>query len=42
MWSKLPALGPKWYPPLLIALAAPPAWVGGKLRLIQLEEGTEV
>jgi hypothetical protein len=42
MWSKLPALGPKWYPLLLIALAVPPAWVGGKLRLIQLEEGTEV
>ena len=42
MWSKLPALGPKWYPLLLIALAVSPAWVGVKLRLIQLEEGTEV
>jgi hypothetical protein len=42
MWSKLPALGPKWYPLLLIALAVPPTWVRGKLSLIQLEEGTEV
>ena len=42
MWSKLPALGPKWYPLLLTALAVPPTWVGGKHRLIQLEEGTEV
>ena len=36
MWSKLPAMGPKWYPLLLIALALPPAWLGGKLRLMQL------
>lgn len=42
IWSKLPALGPKWYPLLLIALALPPAWVGGKLRLMQLDERTEV
>jgi hypothetical protein len=38
MWSKLPAMGPKWYPLLLIALALPPAWLGGKLRLMQLDE----
>jgi hypothetical protein len=36
MWSKLPAMGPKWYPLLLVALAAPPAWLGGKPRLMQL------
>jgi hypothetical protein len=35
-WSKLPAMGPKWYPLLLIALALPPAWLGGKLRQLQL------
>lgn len=36
MWNKLPAMGPKWYPLALIVLALPPAWAGGKLRLMQL------
>jgi hypothetical protein len=36
MWNKLPAIGPKWYPLLLIALALPSAWFGGQLRLMQL------
>jgi hypothetical protein len=35
-WNKLPAMGPKWYPILLIVLALPPAWLGGKLRVRQL------
>lgn len=35
-WNKVPALGPHWYPLALIVLAMPPAWAGGKLRMIQL------
>jgi len=35
MWSKLPGLGPKWYPVALIVLAIPTAWMGGALRLVQ-------
>lgn len=36
MWNKLPAMGPKWYALVLIVLALPPAWLGGKLRMMQL------
>jgi hypothetical protein len=35
-WNSVPSLGPHWYPLALIALAIPPAWLGGKLRLRQL------
>jgi hypothetical protein len=35
-WNKGPAFGPHWYPLALIVLAIPQAWVGGKLRLLQL------
>ena len=35
-WNKGPAFGPHWYPLALIVLALPTAWVGGKLRLMQL------
>ena len=35
-WNKGPAFGPHWYPLALIVLAMPQAWVGGKLRLLQL------
>jgi hypothetical protein len=35
-WNKGPAFGPHWYPLALVALAVPQAWVGGKLRLMQL------
>jgi hypothetical protein len=35
-WNKGPAFGPHWYPLALIVLAVPQAWVGGKLRLMQL------
>ena len=35
-WNKGPAFGPHWYPLALIVLALPQAWVGGKLRTIQL------
>jgi hypothetical protein len=32
-WNR--GLGPHWYPLALIALALPPAWIGGKLHDIQ-------
>ena len=32
-WNR--GLGPHWYPLALIALAVPPAWIGGKLRDIE-------
>jgi hypothetical protein len=35
-WNKGPAFGPHWYPVALVVLAMPMAWVGGKLRVIQL------
>ena len=39
-WNKGPAFGPHWYPLALIVLALPQAWVGGKLRTIQLRPHT--
>lgn len=30
-------LGPHWYPVALAAIALPTAWIGGKLRLMQLQ-----
>jgi hypothetical protein len=33
-WNK--DLGPHWYPLALIATAMPAAWLGGKLRIMQL------
>jgi hypothetical protein len=35
-WNNGPAFGPHWYPLALVVLAMPQAWVGGKLRLMQL------
>jgi len=35
-WNRVPSLGPHWYPLVLVATALPCAWLGGKLRLIQL------
>jgi hypothetical protein len=40
-WNKGPAFGPHWYPLVLIVLALPQAWVGGKLRSIQLRPHTD-
>lgn len=34
-WNKT-ELGPHWYPLALVATAIPAAWVGGKLRMMQL------
>ena len=33
-------LGPHWYPVTLAAIALPTAWIGGKLRLMQLQTET--
>ena len=35
-WNRGPEFGPKWYPLVLIALAMPCAWAGGRLRGVQL------
>jgi hypothetical protein len=33
-WNR--ALGPHWYPLVLVVTALPTAWLGGKLRVMQL------
>ena len=35
-WNKVATMGPHWYPLALVATALPCAWIGGKLRLMQL------
>lgn len=35
-WNHVPSLGPHWYPIALIVTALPCAWLGGKVRLMQL------
>jgi len=35
-WNKGPAFGPHWYPVALIVLAMPTAWLGGRLRTMQM------
>jgi hypothetical protein len=37
-WHRGPAFGPHWYPVALIVLAMPQAWLGGKIRLMQLSK----
>ena len=32
-WNASPALGPKWYPLMLVATALPCVWLGGALTL---------
>ena len=41
-WNGGPAFGPHWYPIALIVTALPCAWVGGKLRVMQLRHPAEV
>jgi len=41
-WNSGPAFGPHWYPLALIVTALPSAWVGGKLRVMQLRSPTQV
>jgi hypothetical protein len=36
MWNKMPEIGPRWYALVLIVLGLPSAWLGGKLRSMQL------
>ena len=40
-WNAGPELGPRWYPVALIATALPCAWLGGKLRNIQLRQSAD-
>jgi hypothetical protein len=37
-WNGGPAFGPHWYPIVLIVTAMPCAWLGGRLRILQLTE----
>jgi hypothetical protein len=41
-WNGGPAFGPHWYPIALIVTALPCAWVGGKLRVMQLRSLAQV
>jgi hypothetical protein len=36
-WNRGPEFGPHWYPLTLIATSLPCAWVGGKMRVRQLQ-----
>lgn len=38
-WNQVPSLGPHWYSVALLATALPGAWVGGRLRVMQLRAG---
>lgn len=40
-WNRQPPLGPHWYPLALVVTALPCAWLGGKLRLIQMPRSAE-
>ena len=35
-WNKVATMGPHWYPLALVVTAMPCAWIGGKLRVMQL------
>lgn len=35
-WNAVPAVGPRWYALAVIAIALPCAWVGGRLREMQM------
>jgi peptidoglycan/LPS O-acetylase OafA/YrhL len=39
-WNRGPEFGPHWYPVLLIVVALPCAWLGGKLREKQLTQAS--
>jgi hypothetical protein len=41
-WNAGPEFGPKWYPLSLVITAIPCAWVGGKLRILQLQRRHEI
>jgi hypothetical protein len=35
-WNHTPSLGPHWYPVALVLTALPGAWLGAKIRLLEL------
>jgi hypothetical protein len=35
-WNTKPVIGHEWYPLALVVLAMPPAWLGGRLRELEL------
>lgn len=35
-WNQGREFGPRWYPLTLLVMSLPLAWLGGKLRLMQL------
>ena len=37
-WNRGPEFGPHWYPLSLVVTALPCAWLGGKLRVLQLQK----
>lgn len=41
-WNHVPPLGPHWYSLSLVVTALPCAWLGGKLRLMQLSKSANV
>ena len=41
-WNKVATMGPHWYPLALVATAMPCAWIGGKLRVMQLRGRVEI
>ena len=40
-WNAGPEFGPRWYPLALVTSALPCAWVGGRIREMQLRAGAE-
>ena len=40
-WNTVPSLGPHWYPLALVVTALPCAWLGGRLRIMQLRASTD-
>ena len=40
-WNMVPSLGPHWYPLALVVTALPCAWLGGRLRIMQLRASTD-
>ena len=37
-WNRIAEFGPTWYPVALVVLALPTAWVGGKVREMQVSQ----
>jgi hypothetical protein len=36
-WNHVATMGPRWYPISLVVTALPAAWLGGKFRVMQLQ-----